>query len=299
MNQFIVHPGSASTQQGIIGDSQMKSRVRTYFDEKAEEYTDRHYFETKGGVLWARHRAILQMISEAKLPAGANVLEVGCGPGLLSVELAALGYRGVGLDVAPAMIERCKRQASELAIHSWDYTLGDAEALAVPSNSFDLVVAAGVIEYLPTDERMLREVWRVLKPDGLLMLNVTNRYGYTACLTPLLNRIKQSAGVSKAMSSVRRFVVGGKYGAITVNFAPRKHGPRAFRNTLQRNGFHIETDQYLQFTLLPAPFCTLTERLTKKLEDRLDVLDRTVARGLGSCYLVSARKCALQNGAAR
>jgi ubiquinone/menaquinone biosynthesis C-methylase UbiE len=297
MNEFVISPRNSSTSKDSISKSPLKSRVQEYFDQKADEYTDRHYCETQGGVLWARHRAILTMIREANLPPRASVLEVGCGPGLLSVELAALGYRGMGVDVAPAMIERCKSQATKWDIRSWEYALGDAEALDARENSFDVVVAAGVIEYLPTDDRMLNEVSRVLKPHGLFILNVTNRYGYTACLTPLLNRVKRAPGVSETMSWLRRVIVGGKYGAITVNFAPRKHSPRAFRNTLKSNGFRLERDQYLQFTFLPAPFCTLTERLTKKLEDRLDVLDQTIIRGLGSCYLISARKCAAQAGA--
>ena len=298
MSQFATYPGKPRVSLGAPVDRELKGRVQSYFDEKAEEYTDRHYFETRGGVLWARHRAILRMIRNAELPTGATVLELGCGPGLLSVELAALGYGGIGVDIAPAMIDRCKRQAIELGITSWNYRVADVESLAVNEESFDVVVAAGVIEYLPTDDCMLNEVWRALKPNGLFLLNVANRFGYTACLTPLLNRIKRTPGVSETLSLVRRVVVGGKYGAITVNFAPRKHSPRAFRNTLRRHGFLVAEDQYLQFTFLPAPFCTLTERLTKKLEDRLDAMNRTMARGLGSCYLVSARKYAIQNGVA-
>ena len=295
MSQIAINPGKPSVAPDAPAVRELKGRVQSYFDEKADEYTDRHYFETQGGCLWARHRAILGMLRRASLPAGAKVLEVGCGPGLLSVDLAALGYGGTGVDIAPAMIERCKRLAMELGITSWDYRIGDVESLGVSEGSFDIVVAAGVIEYLPTDECMLKEVWRALKPDGLLILNVTNRYGYTACLTPVLNKIKRAPGVSKTLSLVRRVVVGGKYGAITVNFAPRKHSPRVFRNTLQRHGFRIAEDQFIQFSFLPAPFCTLTERLTKKLEDRLDAMDRTMVRGLGSCYLVSARKSVVED----
>lgn len=296
MNQEITQP--ERTSMGSAPPPELKLRVRTYFHEKADEYTDRHYFETQGGLLWARHRAILEMIREGGLPSSGNILDVGCGPGLLSLDLATSGYRGLAVDVAPAMIDRCKKQAATRGINTWNYQVGDAESLAAPDCSFDAVIAAGVIEYLPGDDRMMREVWRVLKPGGCFILNVTNRYGYTACLTPVLNSFKRLPGVLQTTSWLRRILVGGKHGAIAFNFSPRKHRPAEFRDSLLGHGFRVERDQYLQFTCLPAPFCTLTERLTKKLEDRLDVFDHTWLRSLGSCYLVSARKCEITGGVA-
>ena len=82
----------------------------------------------------------------------------------------------------------------------------------------------------------------------------------------------------------------GKYGAMEFGFLPRKHRPGAVRDGMTKHGFRIDHDQYLQFTLLPAPFCTLLSRLKLTIDEKLDVLDRTPLRIIGSCYVVCARR---------
>jgi len=269
--------------------SRLKHAAIDYFRTHSSLYTERYSVAAAGDVLWPRHRALLRMVLDLKLPRPARFLDLGCGPGFLGVDLARLGYRGVGLDAAPAMIQRCTAQAAAVS-SQWRYQLGDVEALPFRSASFDVVICAGVIEYLPTDVLLLQEVARVLKPSGRFLLCVTNRYGYTVSLNSVVHRVKQVPGVLAVASALRAYLVGGSYGAVGFTFLPRKHQPSAMRSTVIEHGFRIRRDRFVQFSVLPAPFCALMSRLGRRLDEQLDALDATPLRILGSCYIVDATR---------
>ena len=269
----------------------LKERALRYFEARSDLYAERYLVTASGDVLRPRHRAIVQMVREMGLPPDARILDLGCGPGFLSFDLAAQGYRGIGVDAALTMIRLCNRRAATEGLSGvWRYQLGDVEALPFRNESFDAAICAGVIEYLPTDENILHEAARVLRRGGRFILCVTNKYGYTVSLSALLYRIKQIRGAIKLASILRRIAVGGKYGVMEFGFLPRKHRPWAAREAMTKHGFRIDKDKYVHFTLLPAPLCALTSRLRPALDERLDVLDRTPLRIIGSCYMMSARK---------
>ena len=272
-------------------DAGLKSSAIKHFRAKSSLYVERYVVKANGDLLQPRHRAIVQMVREMELPQASRILDLGCGPGFLSLDLAKQGYRGLGLDAAPAMIQHCKLQATTQGFSElWHYQLGDVEALPFRSESFDVAICAGVIEYLPTDEHLLREAARVLKRGGRFVLCVTNKYGYTVSLSAVSYRIKSMPRVRRLVSMLRTTIVGGKHGAMEFSFLPRKHRPRVIRESMTRHGFRIDKDRYVRFTLLPAPFCTLTSRLRLGIDDKLDVLDHTPLRLIGSCYLMCARK---------
>jgi ubiquinone/menaquinone biosynthesis C-methylase UbiE len=261
-----------------------------YFTDNAEQYTTQHYEITERTSLWRRHRACLKALTTQGYGAESRVLDLGCGPGLLARDLSQAGVGGVGLDAAPGMIEICRhRHATEKWAAPWDFQVADAEALPFPDGYFDGGAAAGVIEYLPTDDKMLSEVKRVLKPGSIFILNVTNKYGYSNCLNPILNPIKAMPFIKKLASPVRRALASDSQPLATLGFEPRRHSPAVFRSTLAKHGFRVVTDQYIGFSLLPSPFCTLTSRVTGRLDSSLDVLDRTPLRYFASSYIVTVQ----------
>jgi ubiquinone/menaquinone biosynthesis C-methylase UbiE len=269
----------------------MKGDAMRYFDREAEQYAERYLVPASSDVLWHRHRALLEMVRAMGLPAGARIVDLGCGPGVLSRDLARAGFSGVGLDGAAAMIQRCRTAAAAAGIADrWQYGVGDVEAIPFEDATFDAAVCAGVIEYLPSDERLLSEVARVLRPGGRFLLCVTNTFGYTVSLYPLLHLLKRVPGIVPAASFLRRRIVGGSRGAMDFGFLPRKHRPSEIRRQLVQSGFRTQDDRYAQFTLLPSPFCTVLTRLRIGFEEQLEALDRTPLRVIGSCYLLSARK---------
>ena len=101
------------------------------------------------------------------------MLDLGCGPGVMTRDLAKLGYSGIGLDASQAMIDNCIKVAAEERVSgSWSYQLGDVESLPFPDDSFDGAVCMGVVDYLSSGDKLLSEVARVLKPAGRFRFNV-------------------------------------------------------------------------------------------------------------------------------
>jgi len=105
---------------------------------------------------------------------GEHGLDIGCGPGLLSCELARdVGPSGrvVGIDTSSDMVvvsaERARRSA--LAGRT-EFAVGDAVELHFPAQNFDFATAVQVYEYVADLPRALSEAYRVLKPGGLLVV---------------------------------------------------------------------------------------------------------------------------------
>jgi SAM-dependent methyltransferase len=106
----------------------------------------------------------------AVAPDGAQVLEVGCGPGRLSIRLARQhGLEVTGLDLDPAMIARARANTDRAANRGGrrpEFLVGDVAALAFPDRSFDLVVSTLSMHHWADPAAGLAEIGRVLRPGG-------------------------------------------------------------------------------------------------------------------------------------
>jgi ubiquinone/menaquinone biosynthesis C-methylase UbiE len=96
-----------------------------------------------------------------------DALDVGCGTGFLSLELAGRGHRVTGIDFAPQMLAEARKKAAAQGI-AVRFEEGDAEQLRFPAGSFDLVMTRHVLWTLPHPEAAIDEWIRVLRPGGRL-----------------------------------------------------------------------------------------------------------------------------------
>jgi SAM-dependent methyltransferase len=97
-----------------------------------------------------------------------TVLDAACGPGLYAEELAARGADVIGFDQSPRMTELCRQRVPSGRFRTHDL----ADPLEwLPHQSVDLVLFALALEYLDDRTRALRELRRVLRPGGALVLS--------------------------------------------------------------------------------------------------------------------------------
>ena len=143
-------------------------------------------------------------------PPAGRTLEVGCGEGRVTRDLAARGHRVTSLDASPTLL----RAAAE-ADPGGAYVLGAAEALPFADASFDLVVAYNVLMDVADMPAAVGEVARVLVPGGSLCACVTHPFA--------------DAGRFDADG---RFVVAGTY----------LGGPRAVHDVMEREGLRMTFD---------------------------------------------------------
>jgi len=112
---------------------------------------------------------ITSVITNLNISAGAKVLEVGIGTGL-SLAAYPLHCEVTGVDLAPDMLERARQKAEENGWRHFRLVEMDALNLEFPDNSFDYVTSFHVISVVPDPVRMLREIHRVCKPGGTVVI---------------------------------------------------------------------------------------------------------------------------------
>lgn len=107
--------------------------------------------------------------------AGARVLDVGCGGGLLSEALAGEGADVVALDLAPDLVKVARLHGLESGVQV-DYRLQSAEALAAEApGSFDVVTCMEMLEHVPDPAAVVAACATLLRPGGHLFLSTLNR----------------------------------------------------------------------------------------------------------------------------
>jgi arsenite methyltransferase len=109
----------------------------------------------------------------ASLRRGMTVVDVGCGSGLdllLAARAVGSGGRAIGIEMTEAMAARARRGARAASLENVDVRVGDAIALPVDPESADVVTSNGVLNLIPEKETAVREMYRVLKPGGELVL---------------------------------------------------------------------------------------------------------------------------------
>ncbi len=140
------------------------SRRLPLYESFASEY-EAHAESSPYNAMYDRP-ALLELLGEAR---DLAILDAGAGPGLYAEELTRRGARVSGFDQSPAMVELAKKRlgdAAQFRTHDLEEPLGWLE-----DSSFDAVVCALVLHYVDNRVAALRELHRVLRPTGQLVLS--------------------------------------------------------------------------------------------------------------------------------
>lgn len=113
---------------------------------------------------------LAEKVEFARTQAGDIALDVACGPGAFVLALAARVRFARGVDLTEAMLRQAREFQRERAISNVAFDQGEAEQLPYPDGAFDLVSCQCSIHHVPKPELVLKEMIRVLKPTGRLMI---------------------------------------------------------------------------------------------------------------------------------
>jgi ubiquinone/menaquinone biosynthesis C-methylase UbiE len=120
----------------------------------------------------ARLSAVLDLLQSLS---GGRLLDVGCGPGILLSQLSGTRFELHGVDQSPTMIAAAKEV---VLAHPDNLVVGWAQNLPFTDNYFDVVLALGVLEYVPCVEDALAELYRVAKPGSLIVVSMLNKRSF-------------------------------------------------------------------------------------------------------------------------
>ena len=119
-----------------------------------------------------RNRAIQFLLPT--LPPQGRVLDLGCGAGPTLLELRRRGIDCVGVDASEDMLQHARQRLLEHGLDPAGLLQADCRKTPFPDAHFDAVLCIGVISYLPDYEPALREIQRILKPGGSLIISWRN-----------------------------------------------------------------------------------------------------------------------------
>ncbi len=114
---------------------------------------------------------LVAMVAAELIPAGATVLDVGCGAGTEAIFLACRGFRPIGVDTSPKALEIARARAIEAGVEV-EFRLADATDLPLADDSIDFAADRGCLHVIDRESRSdyARELHRVLRPGAPLLL---------------------------------------------------------------------------------------------------------------------------------
>ncbi|HVR96534.1 MAG TPA: class I SAM-dependent methyltransferase [Thermoanaerobaculia bacterium] len=125
---------------------------------------------------------LLDQILKGRIAPGMSVLDAGCGGGRNLVWFLRSGYEVFGVDESPAAVRQVRSLAGQLApgLPPESFQVAGVDALPFPDERFDGVVCSAVLHFARDEEhfdRMLDEMWRVLRPGGLFFARLASTIG--------------------------------------------------------------------------------------------------------------------------
>jgi SAM-dependent methyltransferase len=115
------------------------------------------------------------------LSSGSSVLDVGCGPGTITADLATLVTPGrvTALERTGAALDLARAEIARRGLTTVDFAVGDVHALDYPDGTFDVVHAHQVLQHVADPVAALREMRRVTRPGGIVAVRDSDYAGFT------------------------------------------------------------------------------------------------------------------------
>lgn len=216
-----------------------------------------HYFETQHERIAYDYEMLKEYVSPQSM-----IVEIGPTPFLLTLPLVKTGYQVDGIDIGPERFQKLIDKYS-LNIHKCDI---EREKLPLPDNHCDVVLLNEVFEHLRINLIFtMRELFRILKPDGYLFLSTRNVHSWVGINNFLFQKIVQS-GSTDIYREYSKLDSLGHMGHV------REYTSKEVGNFLLNIGFNIENVFYRGS--YEAPVAKLMTMLNHRLRPYFSIVAR-------------------------
>jgi ubiquinone/menaquinone biosynthesis C-methylase UbiE len=164
---------------------------------------------------------------------GARILEVAPGPGYLSIELAKMGFDVTGVELSPDFVNIEKNNAKEANVLV-DFKEGNASNLPCEDNTFDFIVCSAAFKNFMDPLKALKEMYRVLKPDGTSLIIDMN---FNATAQDIEGEIRKTG-----MKGFDKYFVKFAFKTFLKKGAYKKENFEMFLNETEFKNYHIKQE---------------------------------------------------------
>jgi ubiquinone/menaquinone biosynthesis C-methylase UbiE len=192
-----------------------------------------------------RRNRVLELLPERL----GRVLDVGCGPGVMTEIVLQRGGVFDGVDLSPEMISEAQEKFGHLP--DVRFAVGNIEAINASDNSYNQLICMAVLEYLNTPDQALREIVRVLKPGGIAIITTPKRWHVSRVTVAATKPVRVFAKL---------------LGAATADHLPRlRLQPRELDEAARRVGLIPDGGSQYHFTPFAYPLTRVAPGLTMQL----------------------------------
>lgn len=240
--------------------------TRQFFDRRADDYYDSNYEQPSNR--HAYNLALRREICLQLLPRiDGSILDLGCGPGAMTIPLMRAGARVISTDLSADMIADTTRRVRTLGLEP-AVAIADAVALPFATASFNAVVTLGVLEYVREIRAAMTEIARVLELGGVLIATMSLPRHVERWAVRIAARLR---GIS---SGAKQYI----------------YSRPAFDEIITSAGFAIEARRCCSFAPFPvdAVWPRSVEWIDKTLGGPLNKSE--LACSLAKTYIVRARR---------
>jgi ubiquinone/menaquinone biosynthesis C-methylase UbiE len=141
-----------------------------------------------------QHQVVIPHLLQPK--ENETILEAGCGYGRVTRMIVPYGPKIIGVDISKTMVDFC----SESFPVNFRACIADITELPFADSSFDKVICNGTIEHVENPEKAIKELVRVLKPGGIILVSATNSWSLYAPIKILRNVLFKSEIIARHIS---------------------------------------------------------------------------------------------------
>jgi ubiquinone/menaquinone biosynthesis C-methylase UbiE len=158
-------------------ERQIDKKCMERYTKEASFYDQRRYLDWKGRFVEEHiHSLLRELFSDGKDK--KRLLDVATGTGRAGLILAQEGWLVVGIDLVPAMLDEARKKAKKLNLSNISFIGANARELPFENDYFDIVICLRFFHFIPYNLRrpIIEEMLRVLKPEGILLLEFVNPF---------------------------------------------------------------------------------------------------------------------------
>lgn len=166
------------------------NQVTDYWKNKADSFNKN--YEKKGAFNYFVNRflkerlTIIESILRVEVKQGCKVIDVGCGGGEYLEILFKMGANITGVDYSDKMLLLAENKLIKAKCKNYSLIKADATDIKTKDNEYDIVLAVGLLDYVKNTEGALREIYRIIKPNGLAIITIPKNPSFFSFLrTPI------------------------------------------------------------------------------------------------------------------